>query len=398
MKPNNGTRNAQLVLDRYQVPDDPILQEEHAIKPFVEKFKGKTPVSMLIGTDGAAKGAAQTPDGKSFAGWGFYGLMTYASGRSSVATYSGFRNGESFMFNESPLMAELVAIREAVKFVGYPTNLKIVTDCKAAIKLLNNHDQAAERMERLKADNPGRMSKGLREELRYLEIISEISDKLNNGKVLGFSMQWVGSHVMDDLSPEELPRIQDGATIEDQKILAHLLVNCAADALANEGVRSATRASFRGLRFLEPGTSEWGNKTRIASKNFYYSAKTTRDAVDYLAGQPPGYVPDKTIAAVLGDKALEDIQRFRAKQLENEKNGDTFLPAWKIRKQEERSRYNRAHEILSEFANVEVKNNHNQGQKMPNGKVRYDNPSAKRSGSGYLGRNRMKKAETPGLG
>lgn len=409
MNKDIGRYNAQLVLDRYAVPDDELLNQEHYIKPFSEGSEGRKPVSMLIGTDGAAKGAGQTPDRKSFAGWGFYALMTYSSGRSSVATFSGYRNGESFMFNDNALTAELVAIREALKFVKNPTNLKIVTDCRHAIQMVKDHSLAEAQLAELKSKPSEQVTRRDRDDIKNLTIMTQISSLIRSRKVLGLSIQWVGSHVIDDLMPDEIPRIEDGETLEEQRLLAHILVNNAADGLANEGVRSAINASLRGLRHLTPGTSEWQNKTKVASKNFYYSTKTTRYAEDFLAGQQPGFMPKETIEAVLGSKSVQNIDRLRKEMLEEANRRFDHLPKAKRKSalQIERDRLRTSHEHLSAFANVEAKELGVKSQKTPrpDGKVVYRNPKASVSDENSQGKNRdgylrlrKRRSEAPGLG
>jgi len=276
----------------------------------------RTPVKMICGTDGSAKGADQSPDKKSFSGWGFAASMQYESGRTGRATRYGH------MLNATPLEAELVAINEVLKFIDKPTEIEFVVDSASAISWLTSGYDIQGKMDAYLATPAPDKRPRDREEFRVMKIVADIQENLKNPMIRGASISWVRAHGLDELSPTQMPNPKETDNPQDERLVRNMLMNHMADLLANEGARKAVRTGVYGLAQTGEGTPDRQRVVKSLRKNLFYSYFARFEAIDFLSKQSPDFLDDEAIMALFSDEDISAIEEKR--YLDDQRLNDHF--------------------------------------------------------------------------
>lgn len=328
-------KTTQRVLEDYRGAEDPMLQKQHVLKK--EMKSKRKPVQMVVGTDGSAKAAEQCPDKQSFCGWGFYGVLTYESGRSKPCSKFGG------LHNDTALTAELAAIAGVLDFVEIPTQIEFVTDSSEAIKYLTSDvEELRSRWETIKAKKHDpvlrrELSRQERLDFPSLDMAIKIHEKMANPYIRGVTIEWVRSHNLDDkkdrikapFDPNKLPNPDHAETAEGKKLVRNMLLNFHADSKANEGSRRAVRKGLLRLkgavnRYREDQKEFAGNtisedefekRTRMFNKavsnvrkNLFYSRFCRIEASYVLATEQKGLLPDTVLTSLFEESEAEQIK------------------------------------------------------------------------------------------
>lgn len=295
------------VLESYRPAQDPMLQVDHEIKGQVSSKR--KPVRMVVATDGSAKGAKQTPDGKSFCGWGFSAILEYESGRSGKASKYGR------LLNSTPTIAELTAIEEVLKFIDRPTTVEFVVDSANAIAWLNRINDVESLMKEHIARPGHELTRDDKEKFAEMVVVERIKKGLESPLIKGASISWVRAHSLDGLPPTEFPNPRETDTQEERRLVTHLLMNHMADLLANEGARKAVREGVYGLSKTQPESNDRRRVLVTLRKNLFYSYNVRHEAIDFLSKQDPGFLDQDALDALFGE---EDQAAIREKRILDE--------------------------------------------------------------------------------
>jgi ribonuclease HI len=330
------------VINDYNQAKDPMLQSEHSIKNVLESKR--KPVSLLVATDGCAKGAKQTPDEKSFCGWGFSGVLEYASGRTGKIQKYGH------LLNATPNVAELTAIEQALLFIDRPTIVDLVVDSSDAIYWLTSKDNIQSEIENHRAKPSHEVSR--EDKLKFLEmlVVERIQRALENPLIKGARISWVRAHSLEKVAPTEYPNPKEADSPSEKLLVTKILLNHMADLLANDGARKAIRKSLYGVTKTAPDSVDRRKVLVTVRKNLFYSYNVRNEAIDFVAKQNPGFLDQDALNALFTGPEQEAICEKRV--LDEQRMSKHFSDVPKDRRdfliEQERNKRNLASDLLQE--------------------------------------------------
>lgn len=270
---------------QYEHTNDPMLRHPHVVRP---GQPGKA-VQAYLYTDGASKGYHNSPDKRSFSGWGY---VLHSTSLAKEYTSSAFGG----MTNASSVEAEFFSALKGLSAVRFPADLRLITDCAELIGCFADIDGALSRHRAIRSKPPSERLPRERYESKYLNIFSKIARELNQrANIRSMSVEWVRAHTLDDFAV--MPNPDDLQGSEDRRRLRLCLGNHAADAQAQRGVHQAIRSA---LWFLaHPGNHESPTQHLLTCRKNFAQSWFARDAAVKFLSSRPGYLTRDILEAVM---------------------------------------------------------------------------------------------------
>lgn len=242
---------------------------------------GSVANSVEIFTDGSSKGSNGTSDGRSFAGWGWVKKQKTLGGNVSKSyRYGGLTNATA-------TEAELIAIAEALDNVDRPSSVNLFTDSIRTLGFLQSYDDVKRTIEEFKSEvndkGPKNVTSDRWIQFREAQAAQRVHKKiLDNDNVLSVDMEWVRSHVLEDLGAQGVD-YSTCETPDDYSLANKVTGNYEADYIANKGAIKGIVSSLVYFRKDFDDQDKAQDLYSLIRKNFHSSSFAREVLLGYLS-------------------------------------------------------------------------------------------------------------------
>jgi len=277
----------------YVPAEDPSLCKRHIVRA----SDGEPGVKTYLYTDGSSKGYHNSPDKRSFSGWG-YVINSISNARENrQSAYGG-------MMNASSVEAEFFSVLKGISGIRFPADVHLITDCADVIKCMEDVEATMRRFHEIRSISPSSRSPSERYEMKYLTIFQKIHRELEERQnIRSLSVEWVRAHTLDDFAV--LPDPDDVENLDERRLLRRCIGNSAADQEAQKGATQSVKTAVYFLAYPQ----KHNNPVRhllLCRKNFGQSWFARETAVKFLK-QRPGLLTIPLMEAVFPKKECEQI-------------------------------------------------------------------------------------------
>lgn len=303
------TTETSQFLDSYRKADDDVLNRPHSVKE-ARIGTEQLPVITLY-SDGSARTAEDSPDGRSFAGWGYYAKCVHFDGSFDEIQ----RNGN--LFNGSVKEGELRAVLEGLILASRTkSHIHVVSDSAYVVKGLRDIEMKSRQLGVLRKKNPRDYTVNDWYEVRHLKLWDQIGKIIKfNKNIASFETRWVRSHSLDAIAEHELPDPADVKSPRDRQIIEDCIGNYVADQQAGAGVEKASTGCLQHLHanqdLEESSPKDFKHSVQTSQKNFDQSYPSRLEAIHFLAGKPNDYIKPETLEKIFGKGITRMIDDYR---------------------------------------------------------------------------------------
>lgn len=302
------TKTSQF-LDSYRKADDDVLNRPHTVKA-QKPGTDQLPVITLY-SDGSARTSDDSPDGRSFAGWGYYAKCVQFDGSFEEIQ----RHGN--LFNGSSKEGELRAVLEGLTLASRTkSHIHVVSDSAYVVKGLRDIEMKSRQLGVLRKKSPRDYTVNDWYEVRHLKLWDQIGKIIRfNKNIASLEARWVRSHSLDRLSESKLPNPSDVTDHRERQIIEDCIGNYFADQQAVIGVEKASTGCLQYLhdnRHMEAKSPrDFSHSLQTCQKNFDQSYPSRLEAIHFLAGKPDDFIKPETLERILGKGITRMIDDYR---------------------------------------------------------------------------------------